>query len=71
MPEGENFWGCHTVIQIAESRLVIGFDIWLLETNQLYLISIKKGHFLLKIDPLAYAFIVLELCRDLFRPCPP
>ena len=27
MPEGEKFWGCHTVIQIAESRLVIGFDI--------------------------------------------
>ena len=24
-----------------------------------------------KIDPLVYAFIVLELCRDSFRPCPP
>ena len=24
-----------------------------------------------EIDPVAYAFIVLELCRDLFQPCPP
>ena len=24
-----------------------------------------------EIDPLAYAFIVLELCCDSFRPCPP
>ena len=24
-----------------------------------------------EIDPLAIAFIVLELCCDLFRPCPP
>ena len=32
-------------------------------------IRIKK--ILAQIDPLAYAFIVLELCCDLFLPCPP
>jgi hypothetical protein len=36
------------MIQIAESRLVIGFDISLLETGQLCLIFINKGQFLLK-----------------------
>ena len=37
-----------TVIQVGETRLAIGFDIWLLETCQLCLIFISKGHFLLK-----------------------
>ena len=37
-----------TVIQVAETRLVIVFDIWLLETCQLCLIFISKGRFLLK-----------------------
>ena len=39
---------CHvlnTVIQVAETRSEIGFDIWLLETCQLCLIFIRKGHF--------------------------
>ena len=38
----------HTVIQVAKTRLEIGFDIWLLETCKLCLIFISKGHFLLK-----------------------
>ena len=36
-----------TVIQKAESPLVISFDVQLLETGQLRLIFIKKGQFLL------------------------
>ena len=37
-----------TVIQIAESCSEIWFDIWFLETGQLCLILIRKGHFFLK-----------------------
>ena len=37
-----------TVFQNARFRLVIGFDIWLLETGQLCLFFINKGQFLLK-----------------------
>ena len=64
MSKGFLFWSAHlmvswifrhqnwvpsiTVIQVAETRLEIGFDIWLLETCQLCLIFISKGHFLLK-----------------------
>ena len=36
-----------TVIQKAESRLVISFDTWLLETGQLCLLFINKDQFLL------------------------
>ena len=42
----KELWGSsdantYTVIQVAETRLVIGFDIWLLETCQLCLIFIS------------------------------
>ena len=39
--------GDYTVIQKAESCLVISFDIRLLETGQLRLLFINKGQFLL------------------------
>ena len=47
MHKVERTEGAPTVIQKAESRLVISFDIRLLETGQLRLLFINKGQFLL------------------------
>ena len=38
---------------------------------QKYVEVIRIKKYWREIDPLAYAYIVLELCCDSFRPCPP